>query len=106
MTQAVRPYPCTMQRMMRLLLVLALMAFAQATVAQEGMSKRKQEKALAKKEKVEAKEMRKRDREGRKRHMGLQDKKTRKRIKRNTKRADRRGTNRHEDGFFRRLFGG
>lgn len=92
--------------MFRLLLVLTVLAFAQVAVGQEGLSKRKQEKVLAKKEKVEAKEMRKRDKEGRKRHLKHQDKQTRKRIKRNTKRADRRGTNRHEDGFFRRLFGG
>jgi ABC-type Fe3+-citrate transport system substrate-binding protein len=68
-----------MQHLVRFLLVLSLMVMAHAASAQAGMSKR---------------------------HLNLQDKQTRKRIKRHTKRADRRGTNRHEDGFFRRMFGG
>jgi hypothetical protein len=42
----------------------------------------------------------------RKRHLDIQDKATRKRIKRNTRRADRRGSGRHRDGFLRRTFGG
>lgn len=88
-----------------LALLFGLMMVPTVMVAQDGISQRKQEKILAKKAKTEAKEMRKRDREGRKRHLKLQDKATRKRIKQNTKRAGRHGSDRHRDGFFRRVFG-
>lgn len=70
-----------------------------------GISQKKQEKILAKKAKTEKKEKAKREKADRKRHLSLQDKATRKRMKRNTKRADRGGSNAHRDGFFRRTFG-
>jgi len=38
--------------------------------------------------------------------LSIQDKATRKRIKRNMKRAERGGQGKHRDGFFRRVFGG
>ncbi len=72
-----------------------------ATFGQEGVSRKKQEKILAKKE-VKAKA--KQEKKDRKRHLQIQDKETRKRIKRHTKRADRHGSGTHRDGFPRNLF--
>ena len=94
-----------MNRLLRILLVVIpmLIAFPPAQ-AQEGISKRKQEKIQKDKEKKEKKEMVEREKKGKKRHLSIQDKETRKRIKKHTKRADRRGTRTHRDGFFSRLF--
>ena len=39
------------------------------------------------------------------RHLSIQDKKTRKRIERNRKRAERGGPGPHRDGFLHRIFG-
>lgn len=74
-------------------------------VAQEGISRKKQEKLLEKKARQEKKEKAKQERFDRRRHLSLQDKATRKRLRRNTKRADRHGSDAHRDGFFRRTFG-
>lgn len=71
----------------------------------EGISQRKQEKILAKKARDEKKELKKKEKTDRKQHLGLQDKATRKRMKRNSRRADRGGPRQHRDGFFGRLFG-
>ena len=86
------------------LLGLGLMA-APAVSAQDGMSRKKQEKTLAKKAKDDKKQKARQERDDRKRHLSIQDKATRKRLKRNTKRADRHGSDAHRDGFFRRTFG-
>lgn len=88
-----------------LLLAIFLLGTPAMLHAQEGMSMKQQEKAQAKKEKERKKAQKELEKEKRKRHLGLQDKDTRKRIKRNTKRADKRGTNRHRDPFLQRLFG-
>jgi hypothetical protein len=94
-----------MNNLLRILLIaIPLLVVVPHTAAQEGISRKKQEKIQKDKAKEEKKELAKRDKEGRKRHLSIQDKETRKRIKRNTKRADRRGTRTHKDGFFRRLF--
>ncbi len=94
-----------MKHVLRILfLVLPLLMVVPESMGQSGVSRKKQEKVQADKAKEEKAEMQKRDKEGRKRHLKIQDKETRKRIKRNTKRADRRGTRTHKDGFFRRLF--
>ena len=87
-----------------LLLIVPLMLAAPHVSAQEGISKRKQEKIQKDKEKKEKKEMVEREKKGKKRHLDIQDKETRKRIKKHTKRGDRRGTRTHRDGFFSRLF--
>ena len=60
---------------------------------------------LEKKAHTEKKEKAKKERKDRRRHLSIQDKAARKRIKRHTKRADRRGSGHHRDGFFRRTFG-
>ena len=88
-----------------LLLAIFLLGTPVVLHAQEGMSMKQQEKAQARKEKERKKGQKELEKEKRKRHLELQDKDTRKRIKRNTKRADRRGTNRHRDPFLKRLFG-
>ncbi len=72
---------------------------------QDGISRKKQEKLLEKKAKADKKEKARQEKEDRKRHLSLQDKATRKRIKRNTKRADRHGSDPHRDNFFQRTFG-
>lgn len=87
--------------------VLVLMAglAAPAVQGQDGISRKKQEKIQAKKAKQEKKEKAKKERYDRRRHMSVQDKAARKRLKRHTKRADKRGSGVHRDGFFRRTFG-
>lgn len=88
------------------LVLLALSAAPVHLVAQDaGISRKKQEKLLEKKAKDEKKQKAEKEKVDRKRHLSLQDKATRKRMKRNTKRADRSGSDPHRDGFFRRTFG-
>ncbi len=93
-------------QLIRLLLVLVLLTgFSAASMAQDGISKKQQEKNLAKKGKDDKKAAAKKEKDDRKRHLSIQDKDTRKRIKRNSKRADRGGPGPHRDGFFQRTFG-
>ncbi|MCB0769010.1 MAG: hypothetical protein KDC00_01235 [Flavobacteriales bacterium] len=88
------------------LLLLALTAAPVSAAAQDGgISRKKQEKLLEKKAKEDKKAKAKKEKFDRKRHLSLQDKATRKRLKRHNKRADRNGSNTHKDGFFRRMFG-
>jgi Flp pilus assembly protein TadB len=75
-----------------------------ALPAQDGISRKKQEKIQAQKAKEEKKELARKEKEGRKRHLALQDKSTRKRMKRNSKRADRSGSRQHRDGIPARWF--
>lgn len=84
---------------------LVLIAAPANSSAQDGISRKQQEKILAKKAKEEKKQKARKAKEDRKRHLDNQDKATRKRIKRNTKRAGRHGSDQHRDGFFRRTFG-
>lgn len=87
------------------LCIILLFSMAGASMAQDGISKKQQEKNLAKKGKDDKKAKVKKEKDDRKRHLSIQDKDTRKRIKRNTKRADRGGPGPHRDGFFQRTFG-
>ncbi len=88
------------------LVFLSLSSVPTQLAAQEaGISRKKQEKILEKKAKEEKKQKAEQEKDDRKRHLSLQDKATRKRMKRNTKRADRGGSDAHRDGFFRRTFG-
>lgn len=87
-----------------LLLALFLTGVPTVVMAQDGISRKEQEKIQAKKAKDEKKAEKKREKEGKKRHLDIQNKDTRKRIKKNTKRADRGGSGQHRDGFFTRLF--
>ncbi|MCC6542717.1 MAG: hypothetical protein IT225_10895 [Flavobacteriales bacterium] len=89
-----------------LALAVSLMVVPGAAKAQEGISRKQQERIQAKKAKDEKKAKARQERDDRIRHLNIQDKATRKRIKRHTKRADRRGSGPHRDGFFRRTFGG
>lgn len=84
----------------------AVLSFAPTVLhAQEaGISRKQQERILAKKAKDEKKAKAKQDKANRERHLSIQDKETRKRMKRNTRRADRRGSGTHRDGFLTRLF--
>lgn len=72
--------------------------------AQEGIGQKQQEKLLEKKAKEDKKAKVRKEKADRKRHLEIQDKAARKRIKRNTKRADRGGSGAHRDGFFKGLF--
>ncbi|MGV3638642.1 MAG: hypothetical protein ACO1NQ_13460 [Flavobacteriales bacterium] len=96
-----------MRKWWSLILLILLGAVVQPTEAgaQDGISKKKQERIQAKKAKHEKKEKAKQERYDRRRHLSVQDKATRKRMRRHTKRADRKGSGVHRDGFFRRTFG-
>lgn len=85
--------------------LLGLTSVHSTATAQDGISRRKQERIQEKKARTEKKEKAKQERYDRRRHLSLQDKAARKRIRRHTKRADRRGSGEHRDGFFRRTFG-
>ena len=76
-----------------------------AHAQEEGISRAKQEKLQAKEGKEKKKARAKKEKEDRKRHLSIQDKKTRKRIERNRKRAERGGPGPHRDGFLHRIFG-
>jgi hypothetical protein len=96
--------------MKRRILGFLLLAFLTSTAptllhGQEGIGKKEAERIQAKKEKEDKKAAKLKEKEDRKRHLGIQDKATRKRIKQNTKRANKHGTNTHRDPFFVRLFG-
>jgi len=94
-----------MRNVIRCLLLLFVVLTAIPSLhAQDGLSRRKQEKILAKKGKEEKKAKARKVKDDRKRHLSIQDKVTRKRVKRHTKRADRRGSGAHRDGGLRRLF--
>lgn len=71
---------------------------------EEGISRKQQERILAKKAKEQKKEKAKQDKAGRERHLAIQDKETRKRMKRQNRRAERSGSGPHRDGFLTRLF--
>jgi len=75
------------------------MAAPLASHAQDGISQKKQEKIQAKKAKA------RKEKDDWKRHLSIQDKQTRKRLKKNTKRANRSGSGPHRDGWLHGLFG-
>lgn len=88
-----------------LLMGLALLAAPDMALAQDGgISRKKQEKTLQKKARQDKKQKVKQEKRDRKRHLSLQDKATRKRLKKHGKRADRNGSNSHRDSFFQRIF--
>lgn len=87
-----------------LLLAAASMGPLMSQAQEEGISQRKQEKILAKKEREEKKQKIKQDKENREHHLNLQDKATRKRMKKHGKRADRHGSGAHRDGILSRMF--
>jgi hypothetical protein len=96
----------SMKHLLRIILLsCTLLLVLPPLQAQEGISRKKQEKILAAKEKKEKKDLKKQEKKDRRRHMKIQDKETRKRIKRHTRRADRHGKNPHKEGILRRWFG-
>ena len=94
------------RRILRIITVL-LLAFAAAPMvhAQEGISKKQQDKIQRNKTKNDAKEVRKEEKRIAKKHLSNQDKATRKRMKQHKRRADKQGNTGHRDPFLRRLFG-
>lgn len=95
-----------MRLLLRFFMIAMLLIGAGASaMAQDGITKKQAEKNLARKAKEERKAKAQKVKDDRKRHLDIQDKATRKRIKRNTKRAERHGSGRHRDGWFRRTFG-
>lgn len=78
-------------------MVAALLVFSPWAQGQEGISRKQQEKRLAKKEKEDRKAKVQAEKDGRKRHLSIQDKETRKRLKRHTRRADKGGSGTHRD---------
>lgn len=88
-----------------LLCLLLLDALPAPVVAQEkGVSRKEQIKAQARKEKEREQAAAKQQKEGLKRHQDIQDKATRKRMRRNARRTDRHGTSGHRDPFLQRIF--
>lgn len=83
---------------------MLMAAVPSVSLAQDGISQKQQEKILAKKSKEDKKAKKKKEKADRKRHLSIQDKATRKRLKKHTKRADRRGSGAHRDGGLRGLF--
>lgn len=89
----------------RMMFLCMLLLAAPTVMAQGGIGQKQQERIQAKKEKEEKKAKAKKAKEDRRRHLSNQDKATRKRMKRNGKRADRHGKSTHREPFLRRLFG-
>lgn len=83
---------------------MLLVGLPYAGTAQAGISQKQQEKILAKKMKDDKKAKARKEKDDRKRHLEIQDKAARKRIRRNTKRADRGGSGAHRDPWPRRWF--
>ena len=87
------------------LLALALVSMSELSAqGDKGITQKQQEKILVKKAKEDAKAKAKADREAKRRHLNIQSKETRRRIRKNTKRADRKGTGAHRDPFYKRWF--
>jgi len=93
-----------LKQLRSLLLIVSLVGLPFAGLAQDGISQKQQEKILAKKEKDDKKAKVRKEKEDRKRHLEIQDKAARKRIRRNTKRADRGGSGAHRDPWPGRIF--
>lgn len=94
--------------MFAVLLTLPLVAHAQDGDGggnSAGISRKQQERNLAKKERKDKKSLAKEEKRIYKLHREHQDKATRKRMKRNERRANKHGQNGHRDPFLRRLFG-
>ncbi len=89
----------------RFLLLVLLACAAPAVHAQEGISKKQQEKIQARKKKDDKKDVKKEEKRLYKQHLANQDKATRKRMKHHKRRADNQGNTGHRDPFLRRLFG-
>ncbi len=87
------------------LLLFCSFAVPTALHAQDsGISAAKQEKLLAKKERRDVKEVKKEEKRLAKKHLENQGKATRKRMKRNKRRADKHGSSAHRDPWPGRWF--
>jgi len=87
-----------------LVLLFALGGAPAVMRAQEGIGQKEAERMQARKEKEQRKELARKRKEDHKRHLSIQDKAARKRIRQHTRRADRRGSGAHRDGWLRRMF--
>ncbi len=94
--------PSGFRRLLPLLLLAVAPLLVQAQ--EEGISRRKQEKLQAKKERNDKKAVQKEEKRLAKKHLENQDKATRKRMKRNKRRADKGGSGAHRDPWPRRWF--
>lgn len=88
------------------MLLLVLVCASATTYAQgdKGITEKQALKMQAKKDKEKAKAKKKADRDARKRHLSIQSKDVRKRMRKNTNRANRKGSGRHVDPFYKRWF--
>ena len=89
----------------RMAFFVALVGTPVVSTAQDGITQKQAEKAQARKAKEKKKEKAKAEKELKARHMDIQDKATRKRLKKHNKRADKGGSGQHRDPFFQRIFG-
>jgi Ni/Co efflux regulator RcnB len=92
------------KRLIPIVLLVASLLLSVDVLAQAGISQKQQEKILAKKGKEDKKAKVKAEKDGRKRHLSIQDKETRKRLKRHNRRADKKGSGSHRDNGGIRLF--
>lgn len=93
--------------MFAVLLTLPLVAHAQDGDGggnSAGISRKQQERNLAKKERKDKKSLAKEEKRLLKQHRQHQDKATRKRMKRNKRSSDRNGPRGHRDPLLQRLF--
>jgi hypothetical protein len=86
------------------MILIFLLGASPVMLAQDGITQKQQEKILHKKAREDKKAKARKVKEDRKRHLAIQDKATRKRIKHNTKRADRKGSGSHKERGLRKLF--
>ena len=88
-----------------LILVSGALLGAQPAMAQDGgISKKQMEKKLAKQKQEDKKSQKKAEKQNRARHLKIQDKPTRKRIKRNTRLTKKTGQTGHRKPFYQRWF--
>jgi len=108
------PHLSTVKRILRNLFMLLVLATAPVSaLAQDaeggggnsaGISRKQQEKHLAKKERKDKKSLAKEEKRLLKQHRKHQDKATQKRMKRNQRSSARSGPRGHRDPFLKRLF--
>ena len=92
---------------LKVTMLLVIMVCASTTTyaqGDKGITEKQALKMQAKKDKEKAKAKKKSDRDARRRHLSIQSKDVRKRLRKNTKRADRKGSGRHVDPFYKRWF--
>lgn len=92
-----------MWNLLRALLLLLPLVCLSPVSAQEGVSRKKQERIQEKKDEDKKKAKVRKEKEDRRRHLSNQDKATRKRIKKNQKRSVKHGSGAPKQPFFQRI---